>query len=193
MTMVIPTIPTMPAGYIATGTDMNNLAYCCTFLSTMPIARVRDAAGGQSLSTSSGSPTQISFATKDIDTDGMWSAGSPTFLTVQTPGWYKFRYSVAVGTGGSVRVNCHMRSTSGANNPGGAGNNSAALWGAYTYAAASSNNEYAGAAGVWPFYLYSGDQLAVRAYTDNAVSTVTTAPSSGNNGGSFFSLEMVSI
>jgi hypothetical protein len=189
MTMTIPTIPSLPAGYIVTPADLNNLAYCCTFLYTKPIARIRDAAGGQSISTSA---ISVNFATKDIDTDGMWSSSAPTKLTIQTPGWYKLRYAVAVTTGTTNRVNAQVKSTTGANNPQGSGVVSAAYWGAYTYAA-SGNTEYAGASGVWPFYLYAGDSLSVLALTDNGVNTAVTAPSSGNNGGSYFSLEYVSI
>jgi hypothetical protein len=191
MTMTIPTIPSMPAGYVATSTDMNNLAYCCTFLSTKPISRVRDAAGGQALSTT-GSPVIINFATKDIDTDGMWSSGTPNRLTIATPGWYKFRYAIATGTGTTLRVCGQTISTTGANNPAGSGVVSSPYWGSYSYSA-SGNTAYARAAGIWPFYLYAGDYLQVQGFTDNAVSTVTTAPSAGNNGGSYFGLELVSI
>src|SRR5580765_2726940 len=99
MAMIIPTVPQLPAGHIATVDEMNQLAYACTFLLTKPIARVRDTTGGAAIGTTAAA---IAFNTKDTDTDSMWATGANNKLTIQTPGWYKFRYGVATAGGHAV-------------------------------------------------------------------------------------------
>jgi hypothetical protein len=185
MTMTIPTIPELPAGYVVQEADMNNLAYCCTFLLTKPIAMVYDSAGGQSIATGP-AYTTISWGSKYFDTDGMWTSSAPTVLTVQTPGWYKVRWGLTVGstvlaTTGSVY------SMSGANNPGGSGNMSALFWSGYSgqFGTAPGGS---GCGGLWPYYLWAGDQLSLLA---SASTTGETTVSTNNP--SWFSAEYVSI
>jgi hypothetical protein len=182
MAMTIPTVPSLPAGHVATTAEMNALAGACTFLLEKPVARVRDTTGGLAIGTSA---TTIPFNTKDYDTDGMWSSGANSRLTIQTPGWYKFRYSIAT-TGGHA-VNTKMRSTTGANNPSGSGITSGDHWGGYT----PSGTTFVGAggcSGIWPFYLYAGDFLFIVALADTAGNTTNTSVT-----GSSFALEFVSI
>jgi hypothetical protein len=188
--MDIPTIPDLPAGHIVTADEMNQLGYACTFLATKPLTRARDATGGQALGTSA---TIINWTTTDVDSDSMWSSGNASRLTVQTPGLYKIRYAVAVAAASATRVGARCVSTTGSNNPSGSGVTSTPYWGAYVYCNASGTTQYAGASGVWPFHLYAGDYLQIEAYRDNAISTATTAPASGANGGSYFSCEFVSV
>ena len=179
----------MPAGYVAQLADLQNLAYAATFALTKPMTKVIDNTGGQAITTSFAA---VQFSAAVFDLDGMWLGGSPKRLTVQTPGWYKVSYGINVGTVGGV-FNTAVGSTTGANNPLGSGVASAKYWAGYCDEAAS-NVGWATATGDWPFYLYQGDfvQVFVQAAAAGA-STGTTAPGGLSNGGSYFSLELVSI
>jgi hypothetical protein len=190
MTMTIPTIPSLPAGYIVTADDMNNLAYACTFLTTKPIAHIRDAVGGTSIGTSA---VTCQFSVADVDTDGMYSTSHPERLTVQTPGFYKLRYGIALHSESDIRTNAYVVSTSGSNNPAGSGVTSGECWSSYSYSF-QSGTTYATASGVWPFYLYAGDYLYIRAFADGSTSQVISAINSESSyPGSYFSLEFVSV
>jgi hypothetical protein len=180
--MVIPTIPSLPAGHVATADEMNALAYACTFQLTKPAARVHDSLGSTAIGITA---TTIPFNVKDYDTDSMWSSGANTKLTIQTPGWYKFR--VGIATTGSHAINTKIRSTTGPNNPAGNGITSGDHWGGYIASGATFVGA-AGVSGIWPFYLYSGDFLFVVAIAD------ATGNSTNNTVvGSFFALEFVSV
>lgn len=163
MTLVIPALPSLPAGHVVTVAEMNQLSAACTFLLTKPVARVHDGAGAQAIGTGA---TTVSFNTKDIDTDGMWSAGTTNRLTVQTPGWYKVHYGLSVlGVNGTF--NTGLKSTTGSNNPLGAGVVSALQWPGYTVGSATVTTA-AGASGVWPFFLYIGDFIQLTAFGNAA-------------------------
>jgi hypothetical protein len=122
----------------------------------------------------------------------MWTPANSARFTIQTPGWYKVSYGVNVGTVGGVFMTA-VRSTTGSNNPQGAGVNSNYYWAGAANVVASSI-AYPGSTGDWPFYLYAGDYLSVfvKAATAGA-STSGTGITGGNNGGSFFTAELVSI
>lgn len=183
MPLTIPVIPSMPAGYVATVADLNALAAACTFLFTKPLVRVHDGAGGLAIGTTI---TAIAFSVKDYDTDSMWATGANTRLTVQTPGWYKFRYGVTSAGGHTVITK--IKSTSGANNPVGAGVVSTDNWAGYTVTSGNAGtNGSAGCSGIWPFYLYSGDFLNVYAQADVAGNTTDVSVAA-----SFFAMEYVS-
>jgi hypothetical protein len=186
MTMTIPTIPTMPAGYVVTASDMNNLAYGATFLLTKPIARVHDGAGTLALTATS---QLIPFNTMDIDTDGMWSSGANTKLTIQTPGFYKVSYMVdALGSSGSSPLNSYVQVTTGPNNPLGTGVGQPIQWGGYGSAGvALSFRVCAHASGVIPFYMYAGDTVAIEAHSSTTGMTLSTSFPS------YHCLELVSI
>ena len=188
--MTIPTIPSLPAGYVAQLADLQNLAAAATFALNKPIMYAVDNTGGMAITTSW---LSISFTTTFYDPDGIWAAGSPKRLTIQTPGWYKLSYGVNVGSVGGV-FNSAVRSTTGSNNPQGSGVTSNYAWGGYADVS-SGNIGYCGATGDWPYYLYQGDylQVFVKAAAAGA-STGTSAPGTGiNNGGTFVQLELVSI
>lgn len=188
--MTIPTIPSLPAGYVVQLADLQNLSAAATFALTKPAVYAVDNTGGQAITTSF---LAVPFTATFIDTDNMWIAGSAKRFTVQTPGWYKISYGVNVGSVGGV-FNSAVASTTGSNNPQGSGVQSSYYWGGYTDVAASSIG-YAGATGDWPFYLYQGDflQVFIKAAAAGA-STGTAPPGTGaSNGGSFFTAELVSI
>lgn len=182
MTLAIPTVPRLPAGYIVQQADLNNIAQAVTFLTTKPIARVQSNALGTAISTSR---IDIPWDTMLFDTDGMWNAGNPTRLTVNTPGWFKVRYAVSC-TSTSTVTNFGVQSVSGASNPGGPGNVSAVYWGSDSVGATGGDHP-AGGGGVWPFYLWAGDYLKVTGLGSGADAVTITAPFS------FFSVEYISI
>jgi hypothetical protein len=187
--MTIPTIPSLQAGQVVQLSDLQNLASAATFALTKPMTKVRDNTGGAAIGTSFAA---VSFTAAVFDTDGMWASGNPTRLTIQTPGWYTVRYGINVGaTSGSYSA-C-VASTAGANNVLTAGTVSSNYWGSYGVGN-SSLNTWIRSAGDWPFYLYIGDYLQVYVQADaTGGSTGTAAPGGATTGGSYFSLELVSI
>jgi hypothetical protein len=175
----LPALTPVPAGYIVTAADLNNMAYACTFLMNKPIARVHDATGGQTIAAAGN--TAIIFDTKDFDTDGMWSSSTPTQLTIQTPGYYHVRFMVNQAP---ATATAWVLVTTGANNPAGQGITNIYYDG---YVIAVSNIGACGAAGVLPQYLYALDFVQV--FCRSNVSSTTF----GGTTGPFFSLEYVSL
>lgn len=182
MTMTVPTVPQMPAGTIATSAQMNQLSACCSFLLGKPIARVVATTGGRAIA---GTASPIQFDVASFDPDGMWNIANPTRLTIQTPGWYKVRYSIV--TVNSAIFNTYVNSTSGSNNPVGAGVTSFSYLPGYGNGGSIGLSGVAsGASGLWPYYLYALDYLVITALP-SAATTTSVSPI-----GSSFSLEYVS-
>jgi hypothetical protein len=187
--MTIPTIPALPAGYVVQLADLQNLAAAATFALGKPMSSVIDNTGAQAIGVTFG---VVTFTTVVFDLDGMWAAGNPTRLTVQTPGWYKVRYGVNVGSVGGV-YNTAVESTTGPNNPQGSGIASAKYWAGYSNTV-SGQVGVAAASGDWPFFLYQGDYLSVFVgAVATGSSTGTSVPAGFSQGGSYFSMELVSI
>lgn len=178
----------MPAGHVATLADMQNLTAAVTFLLNRPMTRVRDATGGVSILTTA---TTVTFTTADFDTDGMWNSGNPDRLTIQTPGWYRVRYAVTCGT--AMTYSSQVVSVTGANNPRGSGITSSPRWSGYGNTNGGISCRPRGC-GIWPAYLYAGDFLKVQIFGSTTGGTTGTgAPGVATLGGSYFSLEYVSI
>lgn len=191
MTMTVPSIPSLPAGHIVTLSDMQALSSAATFLLTKPIVLIEQVASAQSIGTSPATLNNFTSAGVIYDTDGMWASANPSRLTVQTPGWYRASYAVNCGTVGGT-YNTNLKSTTGSNNPAGAGV-IAAHWGGYSTTVATSIPGYAGASGLWPAYLYAGDFLQIQMQAAaTGSSTGLTGVGGSNNPGSFFSMEWVS-
>lgn len=193
MTMIIPSIPSLPAGYVAQLADMQNLAAAATFALSRPVAYVVDTIGGQAISTTIGS-TIPSYDTVLYDADGTWSSSHKGRLTIQTPGWYKIRYGTNCGSGGAT-CKTGVASTTGSNNPQGSGIQSAWQWGAAAVSFSAGQIAFPGASGLWPFYLYAGDYLQTTVFASGSGNTTgTTVPTGGGSqGGSWFAIEYVSI
>jgi hypothetical protein len=185
--LAIPTIPAVPVGTIATAQQMNELVYCCEFLYTKPMTKVIDEAGGEPIETE-GSFGYVSYTTALYDVDGQWNPGTPAFLTIQTPGWYKVRYGVSLSQGDSGGVSAAVRSLSGPNNPQGSGVASSSYWGSSLLCSSGMMNAL-GASGLFPFYLYTGDQLRVLVYASQTGNTTVGS----SQYGSYFSTEYVSV
>lgn len=175
----LPALTPVPAGYVVQAADLNNMAYACTFLMNKPIARVHAATSGQTIAITGN--TNITFDTKDFDTDGLWNASTPTQLTIQTPGYYHVRFAVNAASG---VMNAWAQVTTGANNPAGQGVNNIYYDG---YVIPASNIGAAGAAGVIPQYLYALDFVMIQSRA--AVASTTF----GGTVGPYFSLEYVSL
>jgi len=186
--LTIPTIPDFPAGYVATLTDMQNLSSAVNFALNKPATRIIDATAGATIGTSFALAV---WTGTTFDVDGMWNSATPNRLTIQTPGFYKLRYGINTGNVSNV-INTYVSSVTGPNNPNGSNVGSLAFWGAYC----DNPGDYAhaSAAGIWPYYLYSGDYLQIYAKAANAGSSTSTHGPGGITGAySYFCLEYVSI
>lgn len=184
----IPEIPAAAAGQVVTADTLNDIAETCTFLLTKPMARIHDITGGHSLTTSF---SVVSFTTKDFDTDSIWTATHTNRLNVNTPGWYKCRYSVQIAGSSSAAQNYEtmVQGTTGSNNPLGSGINLARALPGYGYQISTGKTTFCGASGIIPYYLYVGDFLQVN------IKATTAAGATGidtNMPQSFFSIEFVS-
>ncbi len=177
----IPVLNPMPAGQVTQVADMNALASACTFLLNRPMTLVRDATGGQSLTGSA--QNAVTFTVADFDLDGMWNAGAPTRLTIQTPGFYKIRAGVNINNA-NVFINSYLISTSGSNNPAGAGIASNDHWTGYSQGGLTV---ISGVSGVWPVYLYALDFIQLFCFPQSTVAQGI------NLQGSYLSLEYVSV
>jgi hypothetical protein len=99
------TIPTVSTGDVYTATAHNNIVTNVNNYRVPPSCRVRKT-GTQAFT----NPTVISFDTDTgsgaHDTDGMWDAGSPTVITIQTTGLYLVTAYVAAtsATGNAITV-----------------------------------------------------------------------------------------
>lgn len=175
MTMTLPSVPDLDAGSIVTADDLNAIGAACTFLLDKPMALVYDSAGSQAASTTyPGTP--VSFASKYYDTDGMWSSGSPRWLTIQTPGWYKVRYCVNTSGGTPASIGAGVVVSAGANNPAGFGTIFGPYWGSFE-APNSVGGARVSGGGLWPVYLYSADKIQLDLYASSATNTSNTNPS----------------
>lgn len=185
MTMTIPTIPVMPAGYVATAADMNALAYGVQFMLTKPIVRARDNVGTQAVGTAT---TTVSWGTTDFDTDGMYSGGTPTRLTIQTPGFYKITYMISAAIAGTtLPMNASAHVVTGANNPVGAGVDTE-MWAGYGSGGVTGNRVTARSCGVIPWYMYAADYVWVGCFASSTGMTLSTTSFP-----SYLCLELVSI
>jgi hypothetical protein len=182
MTMTIPALTPMPAGYIAQAADMNAMAYAATFLLTKPVTRVHDGTGGYTITANV--ETAVKFTIADFDSDGMWNATTPNLLTIQTPGFYKVRAGVNL-TAASCQHNCYLVSTTGYNSPAGPGIVSSQHW--QGASVGDLANPCSRTSGVWPVYLYAGDYIQLFA------ASAGTTTQDNVNGGSYLSMELVSI
>ena len=167
-----PNPPSQRAGTLATSADMNALANTALFLRTPPMVIAQSLTSGTGQSLTGGSATAVQYASLLRDTDGFFSTGLPTRLTVQTPGFYKVRYSIPFAVGGG---NCQVfvRIQTGANNPAGAGVQTP-FWYGFSAAANSIDGTVCGG-GVMPFYFYAADFIQVMA-TVGTTSNMPVSP-----------------
>lgn len=94
--MRIPSPKQLTAGDLPDEDLFNEIRYTMQFLENPPAAHVVATSG---LSTTTALWTAVTFHTVEQDLEAeydpakpMWDAGSPTRLTVRTPGWYEMDY-----------------------------------------------------------------------------------------------------
>lgn len=169
MTVTAPTpLTTLVAGQIATATDLNAMASVVNFLSDKPVIRVHASTGGRAISTSG---SAITWDASAFDNSGMYNSADPTYLTVQVPGWYKVRYTIAASNTSGV-LNGYGSVLSG-------GVTSPERLPSFGVAVSSVPQLIIGASGLWPWYLNEGDQITIygMANASGAVTSVTVTQS----------------
>lgn len=184
MTKVLPSVADIPAGSIVTASELNAVGSAMAFLLDKPQALIEDTVGAQTV-TNVSTGTKITFATKIYDTDGMYSSGATDRLTIQTPGYYKVNYNVDCVSGTPLSLNAWVLSTTGPNNPQGAGV-TGQFWPGYMVPQSTVGMRVS-AGGLWPQYLWPGDFLSLFAYA--ATNTSTTS----NTNPSYLAVEWMSI
>lgn len=176
-TTVAPVIPTEPAGVIATSKDLNEWAtasqfFLGSFRGTQPVFFLM-AAATQSLTTSFTAVTYSSSAPVFKDNNGAWTSGTPSRMTVMTPGFYSIAWSVSAASGAG-HLQCYAQVTTTAANPF---NPSATMKFQAANRAATTNITVTSSGGLVPIYLATGDYIEVYALVGSAVSTsLTFAP-----------------
>lgn len=136
--------------------------------------------------------TAVTWDAAMTDSDGGWSAGSPTKYTAQTPGYFHVDYGVNGNeTGVDGRFSGFVRITTGPNNPAGLGVTS--TWTVHGDDNGTSATQMSlTGSGLTP-YLYIGDVIEIVVLTTNAVTLSNNWNTSGNNdlngfpdGGAYF-------
>lgn len=196
MTLVVPTVPVLPAGYTVQAADLNQLAAVATFLLGKPYAHIADQSGGTSIATVAfsalgGTISLVGCTTAtinngtsgSIDTDGMWTfgaGGTGNFLTVQTPGWYIARVGIRVTVTSGDWLKIWPVFVPGLNNPVQSFYSSGVAL--YPNQASTDGGDAITltAGGLSPFPLYPGDEIAMFGYCDTG--TMTSAISGAENG-----------
>lgn len=156
------TLPTVP-GSFAFGSDpsiatLNQLAYCATFISTVPAYMAGAAGGSQTLVTST--ETVIQFAAS-TDRDSGWSGGATARYVAATPAYYDCSAHLDFASNSTGWRHGYFQVTTGASNPGGAGNVSA--FGGVSANADTSTDTHLQFSQQSP-YLYIGDYVQVIGY-----------------------------
>lgn len=78
-------------------TTFNAVSYALNFLLTPPEVEVNQTSA-QAIATGTATATPITFDSVTTDTDDMWDPAHPTYVTVQTPGWYECEWAVSWAT-----------------------------------------------------------------------------------------------
>jgi hypothetical protein len=90
------TISTFTAGQVLTAAQMNDLGENSNNYRVPPMCSVyRTAALSH---TATGTYQAYTYDTELYDTDGMWDAGSPTRITLNTAGVYDVKFVVSIGS-----------------------------------------------------------------------------------------------
>lgn len=174
---VVPAVPTEPAGVIATSRDLNEWANASQFFlgssrGTAPVFFLQ-AATTQSLTTSFTAVNWSSSAAVFKDNNGAWTSGTPSRMTVMTPGFYSIAWSVSAASGAG-HLQCYAQVTTTAANPF---NPSTTVKFQAANRASTTNITVTGSGGLVPIYLATGDYVEVYALVGSAVSTsLTFAP-----------------
>lgn len=166
--MELPDISMWNAGSEHDEDSFNAVSYALDFLLEPPEAEINQTAT-QSIPTGSTTATPVTFHSATKDNDDMWDSATPTYLTVQTPGWYEAEWAVSW----AAKTDETLRSQA------------LYLNGSYAIGAAICYNEFINATGsnkpqIWQSYdlfLNVGDRVAVGLIqtTGAALSTASSA------------------
>ena len=103
------TISTFTAGQVLTAAQMNDLGENSNNYRVPPMCLLTRS--GQSITASTDTP--ITGYTEDVDTDGMYAAGSPTRITIATAGLYMLNLNVQWSGTASTRTDCYIKPSGG--------------------------------------------------------------------------------
>lgn len=95
--VILPTVSSWNAGELHDESMFDAVSYALKFLLDPPEVEVIQTTT-QSIPTGFVSGTPLTFQSAVKDNDGAWNASTPTFVTVQTPGWYEAEWATAWAT-----------------------------------------------------------------------------------------------
>ena len=96
--MNLPDLSVWQAGMEHDETAFNAVSYAINFLLDPPECRIDQTTVATSVANSITTCTAITFQSASLDNDGMWNAATPTYLTIQTPGWYEVEFAMCWAT-----------------------------------------------------------------------------------------------
>ena len=117
----IPTVPTITSNSTPSIATLNQLASCVSFACTIPAFAT--LTGSQTLTTAT--TTALTWTTGTDRDGGHSNSVNPTRYTAQTPGYYDLSADVEFASSATGTRLAYFQVTTGANNPGGAGNTTA--------------------------------------------------------------------
>ena len=188
----VPTVPTFTAGSTPGYAVLNQLGAAVQFLLTPPKAVLQQVnatpfSGGQAIAATTA--VAVGWNSAISNSDGAWASGNNTRFTAQTPGYYLFEgvWQSTAETSAGYR-GAYFRVTTGAGNPGGAGNQTSFGSSRPPNVTSASGADYTavGAALISP-YLYVLDYVELIAYSSHAETTGFT------DGGSYLTATLVSL
>lgn len=95
--MILPDVSMWNAGTQHDESTFNAVSYAMAFLLNPPECEVNQTAA-QTIATGTSTATAVTFDSVTKDNDGMWDAAHPTYITIQTSGWYEVEWAVSWAT-----------------------------------------------------------------------------------------------
>ena len=95
--MIVPSVSIWNAGFQHDVVSFQAISDALNFLLDPPECEVNQTTT-QSIATGLTTATAVSFNSATTDNDGMWDSAHPTYITIQTPGWYEVEWAVSWAT-----------------------------------------------------------------------------------------------
>lgn len=180
--MELPSLQPWSAGMEHDEDAFNAVTYALNFLLDPPECRVNQTS---TQSIPNVSPvTYLTFNSASKDNDGMWDSGHPTYITIQTSGWYEIEWAVCWATKADTTLRAQPLMVNGAT----------ALSAGYAY------NSYLNTGGTNPqtswsydMFLSEGDQLAIGVVQLTGASLSTASSGSIKNQQTFLHVRWASL